>query len=82
MAKHIVKEGDTLWDIAERRLGDPRRWPEIFELNKNRRQANGYALRDPDVIHVGWTLILPHEAAGPSRPPATAPERASSADRG
>lgn len=30
---HIVKTGDTLWDIAQAYLQDPFRWPEIFRRN-------------------------------------------------
>lgn len=29
-----VQRGDTLWVLAERHLGDGRRWPEIYELNR------------------------------------------------
>jgi len=54
-----VQWRDTLWDIAERHLGDPRRWTEIFELNEGRMQADGGCLSDPDRIQPGWQLVLP-----------------------
>ncbi|HET9611569.1 MAG TPA: LysM domain-containing protein [Acidimicrobiales bacterium] len=66
-----VRHRDTLWDIAERHLGDPLRWPEIFQLNDGRPQADGRCLVDPDVIHVGWQLRLPADAAGPAPAGAT-----------
>ncbi|WP_349829228.1 LysM peptidoglycan-binding domain-containing protein [Brevibacterium litoralis] len=56
---------DTLWDIAERYLGDGMRYKEIFELNRDRVQADGTSLRDADLIYPGWTLRLPADAAGP-----------------
>src|SRR5215203_2185395 len=30
---HVVKKGDTLWDIAKAYLKDPFRWPEVFQRN-------------------------------------------------
>ncbi|MFI6079111.1 hypothetical protein ACIA5C_47160 [Actinoplanes sp. NPDC051343] len=65
-----VNPGDTLWDLAEKHLGDPHRWREIYLLNRGHRQANGYALTDPDEIDVNWVLALPsrhpgHRPAGP-----------------
>ncbi|PZG02880.1 LysM peptidoglycan-binding domain-containing protein, partial [Micromonospora deserti] len=58
-----VTAEDTLWDLAAEHLGDPHRWREIYKLNRGNEQANGYALTDPDEIHVGWVLALPaHEA--------------------
>lgn len=30
-AEYIVKDSDTLWDIAEQFLQDPERWPEIWQ---------------------------------------------------
>ena len=32
-ARYVVKEGDTLWDIAGHHLGDPREWPRIYTYN-------------------------------------------------
>ena len=32
---HVVKTGDTLWDIASAYLQDPFRWPEIFRRNRD-----------------------------------------------
>jgi LysM repeat protein len=66
-----VQRRDTLWDIAERHLGDPFRWHEIFQINRDRPQADGTSLTDPDLIYVGWQLELPADATGlaPAAPP-------------
>jgi DNA-binding SARP family transcriptional activator len=55
---------DSLWDIAERFLGDGQRWREIYELNKSREQPDGRALTRPELIRPGWTLYLPTDATG------------------
>jgi nucleoid-associated protein YgaU len=63
-----VPEGrhhDTLWGIAERTLGDPLRYKEIYALNKDRVQPDGARLTDADLIRPGWQLILPGDAQGP-----------------
>lgn len=67
-----VQHRDTLWDIAERHLGDPFRWQEIFHINQGRVQPDGRCLTDPDVIRPGWRLALPDDARGlrPPVPPA------------
>jgi hypothetical protein len=31
---HVVRRGDTLWDLSRQYLRDPFRWPEIFQLNR------------------------------------------------
>ena len=64
---------DTLWDISEAHLGDPFRWVEIWELNRDRPQPDGSAMVDPDLIYPGWVLQLPADAVGLNPPPAPAP---------
>ena len=71
-----VQRRDTLWDVAERHLGDPFRWVEIYELTRDRPQPDGRVLTDPDLIYVGWQLQLPPDAVGLAAPPAPAPEPA------
>ncbi len=66
----VVRVGryDSLWRLAERHLGDGRRWPEIYRLNTGRRQPDGLALADPDQVEEGWTLLLPADAVDAGRP--------------
>lgn len=33
LRKVTIQQGDTLWKIAERELGDPQRWREVFHWN-------------------------------------------------
>lgn len=56
---HVVERGESLWSIAEDELGDPTRWPELYEENAGRSFDDGRTLSDPDLIHPGWTLELP-----------------------
>ena len=74
-----VEPGDTLWDLAAHYLGDPQRWPELYELNANQPQPDGRTLTDPNLILVGWQLELPAPsppAAPPPSPVAPAPSPA------
>ena len=82
---YVVQRGDTLWGIAQRELGDPLRWSEIYQLNEGRPQPDGATLTDPHWIDPGWTFVLPAAATPPaaavpepttsssSSPPTTAP---------
>jgi DNA-binding SARP family transcriptional activator len=56
------RDHDTLWDIAERHLGDGMRWREIFALNQNRLMPDGQHLTKASLIHPGWILTLPADA--------------------
>jgi nucleoid-associated protein YgaU len=53
---YVVRPGDTLWDIAGRRLGDQERWGEIVEKNNERYPSLN---TNPDFILPGWKLDLP-----------------------
>jgi DNA-binding SARP family transcriptional activator len=56
---------DSLWEIAERHLGDGRRYREIFEMNKDRVQPDGTKLTIASLIRPGWVLDMPRDAHGP-----------------
>ena len=64
-----VADGDWMWFIAERFLGDPERYTEIQALNPEYEDRDS---RFPDLIRVNDRLVLPNEARdrGP-RPHAT-----------
>lgn len=59
----VVKNGDSLWSIAEQRLGDGNRFPEIAKLNYGVKQHDGSSLSKDHYIHAGWKLSLPADAA-------------------
>ena len=48
---YVVVEGDTLWSIAERHLGDAHRWTEVWSEN----QAQ---IDNPDLIFPGQVLTI------------------------
>ena len=77
-AIHVVRPGDTLWDIADAELGDATAWPRIWEANAGREMGDGRTFDDPDLIVPGWELRLGSSAALPEptsdEPPASTPE--------
>ncbi|MER6804877.1 BTAD domain-containing putative transcriptional regulator [Streptomyces sp. NPDC000678] len=71
---------DSLWEIAERHLGDGRRYKEIFDLNKDRIQPDGSKLSEASLIRPGWIMEMPGDARGgdlvemPDEAPEVSPE--------
>jgi len=49
---YTVKSGDSLWKIAQSRLGKGNRYTEIYNLNKDK-------IKNPSLIYSGQVLTLP-----------------------
>ncbi|MFN3429833.1 MAG: LysM peptidoglycan-binding domain-containing protein [Candidatus Sericytochromatia bacterium] len=62
---HQVQTGDYLWKIAKEKLGDAKRWPEIYELNKDAIGAN------PNLLYPGQVLKMPGDKTAETTPPTT-----------
>ena len=52
---HTVRKGDTLWDLANKWLGDPHLWPQVWDQNR-------YIL-DSHWIYPGDPLAVPGKPA-------------------
>ena len=61
LESYVVRPGDTLWSIADARLGDGADWTSIAALNLDYDVAVGERFVDPDHIRAGWHLRLPHD---------------------
>lgn len=64
--KYLIRQGDTLWDIANAFYRDPFLWPLIWKSNPS--------VNDPDLIYPGNTLVIPSLA--PVERAMSAPEEA------
>ena len=63
-----VARGDTLSGLADKHLGDTAKWPRIY-------RANADLIEDPDLIDIGWRLVIPANAAPHRVPEQTRPPR-------
>lgn len=55
---HVVKKGDTLWDLAKAYLKDPFRWPDVFRRNTD-------IVENPHWIYPGETIRIPSSEVKP-----------------
>jgi len=56
--QYTVVAGDTLFEIAQRLLGEGRRYMEIVELT-NSSGGSFATIVNPDLIEIGWVLAIP-----------------------
>lgn len=49
---HEVVKGENLWSLAERYLGNPYRWPLIYEANLSQ-------IQNPNILKPGQLLVIP-----------------------
>lgn len=58
---HTVTEGETLWKIADEKLGDGSDYEQLVEASSSTVQPGGQRLSDPAVIQPGWKITVPEE---------------------
>jgi nucleoid-associated protein YgaU len=69
---HVVKPGETLWQIAANLTGSGSRWHEIYRANRDQ-------IKDPSRLYPGQRLAIPDFAtgtAGSSAAPTAQPDAA------
>jgi LysM repeat protein len=66
---HVVKKGDTLWDIAKAYLKDPFRWPEVFQRNTDIVE-NPHWIYPGEVIRIANSEVRPEVLARVTTKPA------------
>jgi hypothetical protein len=76
--QHVVRRGDTLWDLSGRYLANPFRWPLIHDANRG-------VVTNPHWIYPEQVLVIPgvRDAVAtydPARPAALAPTLFMAAD--
>ncbi len=49
---HEVRPGETLWQIAQRTVGDPTLWPALYVANRDQ-------IKDPARVYPGQRLEIP-----------------------
>lgn len=55
---HVVKRGDTLWDLAKAYLKDPFKWPQVFRRNTD-------VVENPHWIYPGEPIRIPSSEVRP-----------------
>ncbi len=68
--RYVVRKGDSLWRIAERKLGSGTQWTRIWKYN-NRAEVSrvtGRSIPNPDLIYIGQVLLIPTVPGMKKRP--------------
>jgi LysM repeat protein len=68
---YVIQPGDTLWDLAQKFLGNPYLWPQLWEQNTYIRDAHWIYPGDPLVVGVKAAEV-PAEGAGAAEAAAAA----------
>ena len=59
--RYVVRKGDSLWRIAERKLGSGTQWTRIWKYNNRPEvvRATGRRIPNPDLIYIGQVILIP-----------------------
>ncbi len=55
--RYVVRQGDTLWDIASKFLRDPWRWPDVWDFNNK--------VDNPQYVYPGDVIVLDRASGKP-----------------
>jgi LysM domain len=69
---YVIQSGDTLWDLANKWLGDPHLWPQVWDQNRYVQDSHWIYPGDPLAVP-GKPNVVPPEGPAPSvqaQPPA------------
>lgn len=83
-ATHTVRDAkpaESLWSIAEARLGDGGRWEDIAALNEGNTMTDGMTFHADGPIQPGWILHLPADARPAPAASGREPQRSGTATR-
>ncbi|MBE9178546.1 LysM peptidoglycan-binding domain-containing protein [Oculatella sp. LEGE 06141] len=58
---YVVESGDTLWDIAERQLGDGNRWQELQKAD-----GSSFTEQEAHQLQIGTEVYLPNSERSPA----------------
>ena len=59
MVQHQIQRGETWWSLAERHLGDGRRWADLRDLNLGVEASPGVLVDQDSVLRPGWRINVP-----------------------